>query len=248
MLILPAIDLLGGTCVRLTRGDYGTSEKVAEDAVQTARSFEAAGAEWLHMVDLDGAKAGEPRNLETVTRVIKATGLKVELGGGIRDMNAIEAAFALGVSRVILGSAAISNPKLVREAVALHGDRIAVGIDAMDGIAKAGGWLEDGKVRFTELARAMDKAGVRTIIYTDIARDGTLAGPNTEQLAELNDLVDADIIASGGVRDVSDVQELQSLGLYGAILGKALYKGTIDLAEALRAASPRTRVIVKGRG
>jgi phosphoribosylformimino-5-aminoimidazole carboxamide ribotide isomerase len=236
MIILPAIDLIEGICVRLTRGDYATSEKVAEDPVLTARGFQAEGAEWLHMVDLDGAKAGEPRNLETVARVIESTGLKVELGGGIRHMKAIEDAFTLGVSRVILGSAALSNPRLVREAADRYGGQIAVGIDAMDGIAKAGGWLEDGGVHFTRLARAMDEAGVSTIIYTDIARDGTLTGPNTEQLAELNAIVKADVIASGGVRDTADVDALRGLGLHGVILGKALYKGTISLAEAVRIA------------
>jgi phosphoribosylformimino-5-aminoimidazole carboxamide ribotide isomerase len=220
--------------VRLTRGDYNASEKVAEDPVLTARGFEAAGAEWLHMVDLDGAKAGEPRNLDTVARVIAAADLKVELGGGIRTMDTIEAAFALGVSRVILGSVAISDPELVREAVTRFGERIAVGIDAMDGRAKAGGWLEDGNVHFTQLARAMDAAGVQTIIYTDISRDGTLSGPNTAELQELNELVDANVIASGGIRNIADVGELRELGLYGAILGKSIYKGTIDLAEAVR--------------
>ncbi|MDR2610762.1 MAG: 1-(5-phosphoribosyl)-5-[(5-phosphoribosylamino)methylideneamino]imidazole-4-carboxamide isomerase [Clostridiales Family XIII bacterium] len=239
MLILPAIDILGGTCVRLTRGDYTTSEKVAEDPVQTARDFEIEGAEWLHMVDLDGAKAGEPKNLETVARVITATNLNVELGGGIRNMDAIRAAFELGVSRVILGSAALLNPELVREAVALYGEKIAVGIDAMDGRVRTGGWFEDSNVYFTELAQAMDITGVRTLIYTDISRDGTLAGPNAEQLAELSGAVSADIIASGGVRDIDDVRELRELGLYGVILGKALYRGTIDLAEAIEAAEQR---------
>jgi phosphoribosylformimino-5-aminoimidazole carboxamide ribotide isomerase len=234
MIILPAIDLIDGKCVRLTRGDYGTSEQVAENPVITACEFEAVGAKWLHIVDLDGAKAGEPRNFETISRVINATELKVELGGGIRTMDAIDDAFALGVSRVILGSVAISEPELVREAARRYGDKIAVGIDALDGMAKTGGWLEDGNVRFTELARAMDDAGVRTIIYTDISRDGTLSGPNITQLAELSGAVSANIIASGGIRDIADVEKLRELGLYGAILGKSIYKGTIDLAEAIR--------------
>jgi phosphoribosylformimino-5-aminoimidazole carboxamide ribotide isomerase len=222
--------------VRLTRGDYNASEKVAEDPVLTARGFAEAGAEWLHMVDLDGAKAGEPRNFGTVARVIAAANLKVELGGGIRTMGTIEAAFGIGVSRVILGSVAISDPALVREAVTRFGERIAVGIDAMNGWAKAGGWLEDGNVHFAELARAMDEAGVRTIIYTDISRDGTLSGPNTAELKELNELVSADVIASGGIRNIVDISELRELGLSGAILGKSIYKGTIDLAEAVRCA------------
>jgi phosphoribosylformimino-5-aminoimidazole carboxamide ribotide isomerase len=217
------------------RGDYGTSEQVAENPVITAREFEAAGAKWLHIVDLDGAKAGEPRNFETISRVINATELKVELGGGIRTMDAIEDAFALGVSRVILGSVAIREPELVREAARRYGDKIAVGIDALDGMAKTGGWLEDSNVHFTKLARAMDDAGVRTIIYTDISRDGTLSGPNITQLAELSGAVSANIIASGGIRDLADVADLRELGLYGAILGKSIYKGTINLAEAIRA-------------
>jgi phosphoribosylformimino-5-aminoimidazole carboxamide ribotide isomerase len=233
MIILPAIDLIDGACVRLTRGDYGTSEKVAEDPIETARSFEIAGANWLHMVDLDGAKAGEPRNSNTIARVIAETNLNIEVGGGIRTMEDISGTFALGAERVILGSVAISNPELVREAVLRYGEKIAVGIDAMDGIAKAGGWLEDGNVHFTELAKAMDAAGVSTIIYTDISRDGTLSGPNLEQLAELNGKVNANVVASGGIRDIADIAELKALGLYGAILGKSIYKGTIDLAEAI---------------
>jgi phosphoribosylformimino-5-aminoimidazole carboxamide ribotide isomerase len=234
--ILPAIDLIDGVCVRLTRGDYATSAKVADDPVETAKSFEAMGAEWLHMVDLDGAKAGEPVNANVIERVLAATDLKIEVGGGIRNLRAAGRYLDAGVSRVILGSVAIKEPKLVREAVAEYGDAVAVGIDAMDGRARAGGWLEGSDAHYIDLAAAMDAAGVATIIYTDISKDGTLAGPNLDELARIDAATSADIIASGGIRDLDDIRALIGLGVSGAICGKSLYEGTLDLAAAIRLA------------
>jgi phosphoribosylformimino-5-aminoimidazole carboxamide ribotide isomerase len=222
--------------VRLTRGDYATSAKVADDPVETAKSFEAMGAEWLHMVDLDGAKAGEPVNADVIGRVRAATNLRIEVGGGIRTLSAIERCLGIGVNRVILGSVAISDPALVREAVSKHGDAIAVGIDAKDGRARAGGWLEDSDAHYLDLAFAMDAAHVSTIIYTDISKDGTLAGPNLEELRRINGKVGADIIASGGIRDLDDIRALMELGVSGAICGKSVYQGTLDLAAAIRMA------------
>ncbi|MDR1495797.1 MAG: 1-(5-phosphoribosyl)-5-[(5-phosphoribosylamino)methylideneamino]imidazole-4-carboxamide isomerase [Clostridiales Family XIII bacterium] len=240
MIVLPAIDLIDGVCVRLTRGDYATSAKVADDPVETAKSFEALGAEWLHMVDLDGAKAGEPVNAEVVERVCAATNLKVEIGGGVRTLESAERYFGVGVSRVIFGSVAISDPTIVREAVAKYGAAIAVGIDAKDGRARAGGWLEDSDANYLDLAAAMDEAGVANIIYTDISKDGTLAGPNLEQLARLDEKVKADVVASGGVRDIGDIRDLIGLGVSGAICGKSLYEGTLDFAAAVRLSKGNT--------
>jgi len=234
MKIIPAIDLIDGTCVRLTRGDYATSAKVADDPVKAAKSFEAQGAEWLHMVDLDGAKAGHPVNADVIANVRKATGLKIEVGGGIRNIDSIEFYLDAGIDRVILGSAAITDPALVIDAAYDYGDAIAVGIDAKDGYARAGGWLEGSEAHYIDLARAMDDAHIATIIYTDIGRDGTLSGPNLAELGEINNAVNAGVIASGGIRDVNDIRALARLGVAGAICGKSVYEGTLDLAEAIR--------------
>ncbi|MDR3072599.1 MAG: 1-(5-phosphoribosyl)-5-[(5-phosphoribosylamino)methylideneamino]imidazole-4-carboxamide isomerase [Clostridiales Family XIII bacterium] len=236
MLIFPAIDLIDGVCVRLTRGDYGTAEQVADDPQETAREFAACGASWIHMVDLDGAKVAVPRNAEVILRVARQRLLQVEVGGGIRTMENIAMYLENGVSRVILGSVALSNPDLVCAAVQRYGSAIAVGIDARNGFVQTGGWLSGSEVRFTALAKEMEKVGVRTIIYTDIGRDGTLTGPNIEDLIEMSDATSLDIIASGGIRDIHDIRKCKSLGLYGAICGKSLYKGTLDLREAVRVA------------
>lgn len=235
MIILPAIDIQNGTPVRLYQGAFDTAEQVAEDSLSAARRFEAAGAEWLHMVDLDGARCGSPKNRALFLRVVRETGLKVELGGGIRTMSDIADYLEGGISRVILGSVALSRPELVRTAVAHYGDAVAVGIDARDGYARGGGWLEKSEVYFTELARAMADVGVRTVIYTDISRDGTLNGPNVAHYKALMDAVpEVNIIASGGIRDINDIISLRDNGLYGAICGKSVYAGTLDLVEALR--------------
>ena len=236
MLILPAIDIKGGACVRLLRGDFATAHKVAEDPLETAASFRAAGATWIHMVDLDGAKEGSVQNAPLFLEVARRSGLKVELGGGIRDMRTIERYLEGGISRVILGSAAVKDPALVREAAAAYGGRIAVGIDARDGVVATEGWLRSGGVHYLELAKVMEQAGVKTIIFTDISRDGTLSGVNLEQLAALNEAVSCDIVASGGVRSIDDVAACRTLGLYGVICGKSLYSGSLDLREAIERA------------
>lgn len=236
MIILPAIDICGGQCVRLLRGDFGTAEKVAEDPLETALSFRAAGAAWLHMVDLDGAKAGRPVNTAIFTQAAEKSGLKVEVGGGIRSMETVEAYLAAGVSRVILGSAALSNPDLVAEAAGRYGDRIAVGIDAKNRMVSADGWLNDSRVDFIELARRVEQMGVGCIIFTDISKDGTLSGPNLEQLDELRRAVGCRVIASGGISDIEDIRALRQLDVYGAICGKSLYSGRLDLAEAIKEA------------
>ncbi len=239
MIIFPAIDIIGGQCVRLVRGDYATASKVAEDPLETAKKFEAAGAEWIHMVDLDGAKAGYPVNTEIYENIAKHTGLKVEVGGGIRTLDTIQAYLDLGIKRVILGSAALKNPQLVADAVAKFGaERIVVGIDAKDEMVATEGWLETSNVHYIALAKEMMKAGVRTFIFTDISKDGTLSGVNIEQLKKLRDETagKCNIVASGGVHTIDDIIACRDLGLYGTIAGKSLYQGTLDLKEAIEAA------------
>jgi len=233
MIILPAIDIKDGQCVRLTKGDFATAEKVAEDPLETALFFQQTGAEWVHMVDLDGAKEGSPRNSGVFLHVARNTRLKVELGGGIRTLENIDFYMEQGVSRVILGSAAISDPELVKAAVKKYGERVAVGIDARNGMVSGGGWLNDSDIYYLELAKRMEDIGVRCIIFTDISKDGTLSGPNLEQLGKLNEAVSCDIIASGGIHTMKDIVDLKEMGLYGAICGKSIYKGTLSLSEAL---------------
>lgn len=236
MIILPAIDIKDGNCVRLVKGDYATAHQVAESPYDTADSFREAGAAWIHMVDLDGAKDGRPVNEAIFEKVARESGLKVEVGGGIRSMDTIERFLTKGISRVILGSVAVKNPALVKEAVKEFGEKIAVGIDAKNGMAATEGWLEKSDVTYLDLAKAMEDAGVRTIIYTDISRDGTLTGVNTEQLGRLNEAVSCRIIASGGVRSIQDIEDCCALGLYGCICGKAVYTGALNLREAVERA------------
>ena len=233
MIILPAIDIKDGNCVRLFKGDFNTAEKVAENYMQTALDFQNSGASWIHMVDLDGAKSAKPSNSEIFIDVAKNTNLKVELGGGIRSLDTVEYYLSNGISRVILGSIAVKNPQLVKDAVKEYGDRIAVGIDAYDGIVATEGWLDKSEVNYIDLAKEMVLQGVKYIIFTDISRDGTLQGPNLEQLKALNEAVCCNIIASGGIRDINDIKLCKDNKLYGAICGKSIYKGTLDLKEAV---------------
>ncbi len=236
MIILPAIDIKDGNCVRLVKGDYGTAHKVADSYMDTARMFESCGAEWIHMVDLDGAKDAVQTNKDIFIDVAKNTKLKVEVGGGIRTPEAAEMYLSAGISRVIIGSAAVKDPALVKTLVNEFGERIAVGIDAKNGMVATEGWLETSDVRFTELAKAMSDIGVKYIIFTDISKDGTLQGVNAGQLDEINRACSANIIASGGVRDISDIRRCRELQLYGAICGKSIYSGTLDLREAIKCA------------
>ncbi|MBR1761867.1 MAG: 1-(5-phosphoribosyl)-5-[Eubacterium sp.] len=233
MIILPAIDIIDGKPVRLFKGDFKTAEQVAENALETAKSFENAGADWIHMVDLDGSLQKKRVNSEVFLSVAKNTGLKVEVGGGIRTLEDIEFYAQNGISRIILGSVALKNPELVRQAVNEFKDLIAVGIDAKNGYAAAEGWTQSSKVYFIDLARQMEEMGVKNIIYTDISKDGTLSGPNIEQLSELNNAVSCNIIASGGVTNIGDIIALKDKEMYGAICGKSIYKGTLDLKEAI---------------
>lgn len=233
MIILPAIDIYNGECVRLTKGAFDTTEKVADSWLETASSFEAAGALWIHMVDLDGALKGRPVNKSTFIDVANKTGLKVELGGGIRTLKDISYYLERGISRVILGSVAINNPDLVKEAVKEFGDKIAVGIDAKDGLVKTAGWIEESSNDYINTAKRMESYGVDLIIYTDIDRDGMMNGPNLEHLETLKNSISSKIIASGGIRNIDDIKSLKEMDLYGAICGKCIYNGSLNLKEAI---------------
>lgn len=233
MIILPAIDILGGRCVRLTKGKYDTAEKVAADPIETALGFEADGAEFIHLVDLDGARFGKPVNNEIYENIAKKVHIPIEVGGGIRNMETVNFYIEKGISRVIIGSAALTNPTLVKQSVEKYGERIAVGIDAMDGFVKTSGWTEKTTINYIELAEKMANMGVEYIIFTDISKDGTLEGPNLEQLAELKKSVKTNIIASGGIKNSDDIKALKDMDLYGAICGKSIYSGNLSLKEAI---------------
>lgn len=236
MIILPAIDILDGRCVRLVKGDYGTAHQVAADPLETAMRFEADGAEYLHMVDLNGAAEGGARNAEIFCRVARTLAIPVELGGGIRDMKTVSYYLEHGIKRVILGSAALGQPSFVREAVKEFGAGIAVGIDARGGKVSVSGWTETSETDYLTFAKQMEACGVQNLIFTDISRDGTLVGPNLDQLEALKNAVSSDITASGGIKNAGDIHSLAALGLYGAICGKSLYSGTLTVKEALAAA------------
>ena len=233
MIILPAIDMMGGLPVRLYQGAYESAAQVADDVLKTALSFEKAGAEWIHMVDLDGAKTGKKENAQKIVEVSGNVSIPIEVGGGIRTMEDIEWYLDHGVARVILGTAAIENKALLQEAVEKYGKRIAVGIDCKNGIPCARGLLTSSTCNYVDFAKELEKTGVSTIIVTDIARDGTLQGPNLEMLKTLQENVSMNIIASGGVADLSHIEALAQMNLYGAITGKAVYSGTLDLKQAI---------------
>ena len=240
MIIFPAIDIRGGKCVRLLKGDFAKETVFSDKPEEMAKKWQAQGAEFLHLVDLDGALAGKSQNLATVEKILAAVDIPVELGGGIRTMENIDDVLALGVRRVILGSVAVCNPELVREACAKYGDRIVVGIDAKEGIVAVDGWGVSGDVEATALAKEMKKAGVKTIIYTDISRDGTLSGVNVEATAKLARESGVAIVASGGVKSIADIEALKPYekdGIEGVIVGKSIYMGTLDLAEAIEIAA-----------
>lgn len=233
MIIFPAIDIMDGKPVRLLRGDFATAEQVAEDVLTTAKQFARVGCTWVHMVDLDGSLQKKPVNTDPILQVVEHTPLKVEVGGGIRTMEDIAFYLNRGVDRVILGSVALKNPELVQQAVDAYGDKIAVGIDAKQGMVATEGWTEDSQMDFIDLAKAMEKMGVATIIYTDIGRDGTLSGPDVQGLDRLNKAVSCNVIASGGVTTITDILVMKDKKMYGTICGKCIYKKTLDLREAV---------------
>lgn len=234
MQILPAIDLRGGKCVNLIQGIAEQETVFSDSPVEMAKQWHAAGAEYLHLVDLDGAFQGESANLHIVREIVEVLNIPTQLGGGIRSMEQVDAVLALGVHRAILGTAALKQPSLVKQACEKYGKRIAVGIDAKDGMVATHGWLEVSQKSAVEFAVEMDE--VQTIIYTDIKSDGMLKGPNVNATADIVNAVSADVIASGGVTSLSDIKALKGIGANGAIIGRALYTGDLILSETIIAA------------
>ncbi len=236
MNIFPAIDLYEGKAVRLLRGDYSQMTVYSDAPVQKAQEFASAGAEYLHLVDLEGAHEGRPVNFETVRHILAESRLRVEVGGGIRSEDAVKRYLDAGAMRVILGTAALQDPELLSRLASLYGERLAVGVDVRDGRVAVKGWLETSGTDCMDFIGSLSEKGVRTVICTDISRDGAMRGANLSLYRELSGRFGLDIVASGGVSSLSDVRALRDMGLYGAILGRALYTGDLSLPEALEAA------------
>ncbi len=239
MIIIPAVDIRGGRCVRLLQGDFDRETVFADDPVEIAKKWASLGAERLHVVDLDGAKAGRPQNAEVVARIVQSLSIPVQLGGGIRTPEIAREMLRLGVDRIIIGTTAALDRNLAAQMFQEFGDQVILGLDARKGYVATHGWQENTSLKAAEFARDMESLGARRIIYTDIARDGTLEGVNTTALEEIARAVSIPVIASGGVSTIGDIRRLkvlESLGIEGVIIGKALYTGMIDLAEALAAA------------
>ena len=235
MLIFPAIDLYGGKAVRLFKGDYQQMTIYNDNPLSVARDFEVKGAKWVHLVDLEGAKEGTTPNIGVVESIAKNTSLKCEIGGGIRNMETVEKYFAAGVERVILGTAAVTNQDFLRAAVEKYGERIAVGVDIKDSMVAIKGWIEKSEYDAFDFCEKMQKIGVKTIICTDISKDGAMKGANHALYRELSEKFDMQIVASGGVSSMEDIEKLLALDIYGAIIGKAYYTGVIDLEVAINA-------------
>ena len=236
MYLYPAIDLVQGKAVRLFQGDYAQMTVYSDDPVSVAKDFQSAGSKHIHLVDLEGAKSGTPENLETIKRILAETDLFVEVGGGIRNMETVETYLSAGVDRVILGTAAVTDPVFLEAALRQYGEKIAVGVDLKDGLVAIRGWTETSQLTADEFFAKMEKLGVKTIICTDISRDGAMKGTNRELYRELSEKYAIDLIASGGVSSLEDVQALAAMDLHGAIIGKAYYLGAINLTEAIEVA------------
>lgn len=236
MLILPAIDLFDGCAVRLFKGDYNNMTVYSREPLEIAKKFEAAGAEFIHMVDLEGAKDGTTPNINIVEKIVKNTSLKVEIGGGIRTEETIKRYLDIGVSRVILGTAAVTDENLLKSAVKKYGSAIAVGADIKDGFVAIKGWLQKSELTCGAFFEKLQKLGVSTVICTDISKDGAMQGTNRELYKSLSEKFQMDIVASGGVSSIEDIKALREMNLYGAILGKAYYIGAVDLKEAIEVA------------
>ena len=236
MFIYPAIDLYDGKAVRLFKGDYAQMTVYSENPAEVAKAFAAAGSKHIHLVDLEGAKKGAPANLATIRAIIEAADLFVEVGGGIRSMETIESYLSIGVDRVILGTAAVTDPAFLEAALAKYGEKIAVGVDLKDGYVAIKGWTEKSELTADDFFAKMQDLGVKTVICTDISRDGAMKGTNRELYKTLSEKYAIDLIASGGVSSLEDVAALKEMNLHGAIIGKAYYIGAIDLKEAIEVA------------
>ena len=234
MIIYPAIDMKDKACVRLTQGSYDRVTRYGEDPVKVAMEWESKGAQVLHLVDLDGARDGKRINQPVVERILKNVSIPVQLGGGIRDTEGVRTFLDLGVSQVIIGTAALRNKPWIREMLDEYGDRIVVSIDAIGGLVATDGWENVSDTRALDYIGELESYGLRRIVYTDIERDGMLGGPNFKMYGDLQQAVSLQIIASGGITTMEDVRRLKSMGLYGAIIGKALYNGNLDLEEVLK--------------
>lgn len=234
MIIYPAIDIIDGKCVRLKQGDYNQVTVFGDNPLEMATKWENDGAEFLHVVDLDGAKKGEPANLEIISEIAKALKIPVQLGGGIRNMSTIEAVLNSGINRVILGTSAVKDKEFVKKALEIYKEKIVIGIDAKDGMVAIEGWEETSNLNAISFAKQMVEMGAKTIIYTDISRDGMLSGPNLTAMQEMSNSVNAQIIASGGVGSENDIEELKSTGVAGVIVGKALYTGAVSLKNVIK--------------
>ena len=233
MYIIPAIDLIDGKAVRLQKGDYNKVTVYSDSPAEVAESFERDGAKMLHVVDLDGAKDGTTANFDTVKEIIRRTGLSVEIGGGVRNIERVKKYIDIGVDRIIIGTAAVTDPDFLKEAVKLYGEKIVVGVDVKDGYVAIKGWLEVSEVSCYDFCKTLCELGVKTVICTDISKDGMMSGTNLELYRDLNRRFGMNIIASGGVSSIDDVCALKEMDIYGAILGKALYTGALDLSEAI---------------
>lgn len=236
MKIFPAIDLYDGKAVRLYKGDYNQMTVYSNEPLEVAKKFETLGATHLHLVDLEGAKNGYPGNLDVIRRIVEETDLFTEVGGGIRTIETAKAYIESGVDRIILGTAAVENENFLKEAIALFGDKVAVGVDLKDGFVAIKGWTEKSTLSAQDFLSKMESLGVKTVICTDISRDGAMQGSNNELYKELSAQYSIDLVASGGVSDINDIRTLNDMGLYGAIIGKAYYIGAIDLKEAIEVA------------
>jgi phosphoribosylformimino-5-aminoimidazole carboxamide ribotide isomerase len=240
VLIIPAIDIIGGHCVRLTQGDYSQKTTYADTPVDVAQRFFDAGVEWIHVVDLDGAKVGKPINTETIRNIVHSVSCKVEVGGGVRSFESISALLDLGVARVVVGTRIVKDPEWANELFNTFGDQVVAGIDSRDGKVAVSGWLETSTLSALELAQRVEQQGAKRIIVTDIATDGAFTGPNTALLEEISKGVSAPVIASGGVSSMADIEKLMTLsdpGVEGVIVGKAIYEGRLKLEEAIRVGS-----------
>lgn len=233
MILFPAIDIRGGKCVRLLQGDYGQEIIYHDSPSEMAKEWEKQGATYIHVVDLDGARLGNSLNRTAIGEIVRGVTIPVQVGGGVRDMESVEAHINSGVSRVIIGTAAIENPQFVDKAIANYGEKIAVSIDARNGFVATNGWTETSGVKAVDLLNSLSKVGLETVVYTDILKDGMMQGPNFDELRLMNDASKIDIIASGGVSTENDVKLLEQMGLYGAIIGKALYEGSVSLEQLL---------------
>ena len=236
MIIYPAVDVKDGRCVRLVQGQFNDVTVYSDNPVEMALNFEKMGAQYLHVVDLDGARLGEPQNIAVISEMAVKMGIPLQLGGGIRTIEMIEIILCKGIHRAILGTSAVRDPNLIKTAVGTFGSNLAVAIDARDGMVAIEGWAKTSEFTAIGFARKMEELGAKTIIYTDISRDGMLSGPNLKAMEEMSKAVGIDIIASGGVRNLEDIRNLKEIGVSGVIVGKALYTGDVDLKEAIKIA------------